>query len=165
MVSGSIVGSLARSLSPTSCNRYARYATPSFGIHGLDLRFMLDHYSLAVLAVPPAHGVGNFTDRGIGFHGLDDHRHQVASTTRGIFDGLQRGLPFRRITPGAQGKQALDLLALQRLVNVLQRYRLFFVKLEGVHAHNHGFVVIDRLLILVGSVLDLLLHVAALNRV
>ena len=76
----------------------------------LNLRFMLDHHSFVVLAVHPAHGVGNFADRGIGFDGLDDHRHQVACTARGIFDGLQRGLPFRRITPGAQHPQALDLL-------------------------------------------------------
>ena len=125
---------------------------------------MLDHYSLVVLAVHPAHGIGNFADRGIDFDSFDDHRHQVASTARGIFDGLQRGPPFRGITPGAQCPQANDLLALERLVNVLQRYRLLLVKLEGVHAYNDGFVAIDRLLILVGSILDLLLHVAALDR-
>jgi hypothetical protein len=63
---------------------------------------MLDHYSLVVLVVHPVHGIENFADRGIDFDSLDDHRHQVASTARSFFDGLQRGLPFRGITPGAQ---------------------------------------------------------------
>src|SRR5208283_4680106 len=123
----------------------------------------LDHHCLVILAVHVAHGVGDFADRGVGFHGFDNHRHQVSGSARRVFNLLDRGLPLRLIAFGAHGTQALHLAALQRLVNPLQRDGFLIVEMEGVHPHDDGFLVIDRPLILVGGVLDLLLDEPALD--
>ncbi len=123
----------------------------------------LDDHGLVVLAVHAAHGIGDFADGPVGFDGLDDYRHQVAGAARGIFDGLERGLALRRITLGTHRAQALDLLALQRLIHVQQRDRLFVLEFKRVHANHDGFVTIHSLLINVRSILDFLLDEASFD--
>ena len=68
-----------------------------------------------------------------------------------------------RIAPSAQGPQALHLLRLECFVNPLDGNRPLCFQFEAVHADHNGFSAIDRLLILVGGVLDLLLHESALD--
>jgi hypothetical protein len=105
----------------------------------------LYHDGLVILAVHVPHGVGNFADGPVGLDGLDDYRHQVAGAASGVFHSLDGGLPISLVALGAHRPQAFDLFALQRLIHVQQRDRLFLLEFKRVHARGDGFVAIHSL--------------------
>src|SRR5579859_75812 len=78
----------------------------------------------------------------------------------GILYSLQSCAPLRSISARAKGSKTFHLLSFQRLVDPLNRNRLFLVDREAVHSHNDGFSVIDPPLYVIGSILNLLLHKA-----
>src|SRR5580698_3071503 len=61
-----------------------------------------DDYCLFVLAKHFAHGVGNFPDGRVSFHGSQNVRHEIRSRASGGLDLRERGLPRGRIPPRAE---------------------------------------------------------------
>ncbi len=63
----------------------------------------------------------------------------------------------------AQSAQAFYLLRFERWIDALNRDRFFFFHFESIHADHDDSFLIDGLLILVGCVLNFVLHEAALD--
>ena len=63
-----------------------------------------------VFAEDGPHGIGDFAERGPGFDGSDDRRHQVDAVARGGRHRVEPGAPRLYAARGANGPQALDLL-------------------------------------------------------
>ena len=70
-----------------------------------------------------------------------------------------------RIPLRAQRPQALHLFRLQRRIDALDRHRMLLLHMKAVHPDHHRFLPIDCLLIFVSRILDLLLHIAAFDRI
>src|SRR5262249_21910980 len=123
-----------------------------------------DYNCFFVLPENAAQRIGYFPDGRTRFHCLKDARHEIRAGSRSFFYGDERSLPWFSIAAHGQCADALHLVALYSLVNALDRNRLLFFYCKTVHANNGRFAPLRGLLVLVGSALDFLLHIAALER-
>src|SRR5262249_38667105 len=116
-----------------------------------------------IFAEDASHGVGDFADSGAGFDRVENSRHEVLAGLGGVTNRRDSALPRSGIAFGAQGADTLDLLALERLVDSLNRDWILVLLRKAVHADDRCFSMIDSSLIFVGGVLDFLLYEAALD--
>src|SRR5579864_7809932 len=126
-------------------------------------RSELNHNRFLVFAEDMAHGVRDFADGAVALNGVDDARHEILSVAGSLFDAGDGRLPGGSVAAGAQGAEALELPALESRIDTLNLRRLVTLGLEAVDPDHDLLQAVDRLLEVIGGVLDFTLHVTKLD--
>src|SRR5216683_775535 len=95
-----------------------------------------------------AHGVADFTERGVGFYGVEDVRHQIVAALRRFAQCAQATRDFVARSLGAQFAQALGLTVRNSLIDLQSVQRVLF-RHEVIHADNNLLLLVDLDLIAV----------------
>src|SRR5216683_2957664 len=129
----------------------------SSGVH-------LDFIRGVVFAEHAAYRVGDFAERRVGAHRVDNRRHQVGAVARDFLDACERLLRGLGVAPGADAGEPLLLLPLDCGVYLQDVAGQGVARGEFVDADDDAILGLDFALVNEGRVLDLALHIAALDR-
>src|SRR5439155_25229364 len=112
-----------------------------------------------------AERVAHLAHRDVGARRGEDRLHQVAPLVGGIvFEARERLLGGRRVAAGAERLDALDLLLLERGVDLEDLERLLVLELIAVDADDHSLLRFDLRLVAERRLGDLALLEVVLDR-
>src|SRR3954454_10846789 len=135
---------------------------PTFGSQPTPLRARAD----AVVHAPlRPQGLADLADRAERTEGIAHRREKIRVAQCCVADGRQAALRILGISLGTDLRRPLELPLLPRGVDLLQLDLLILVLGIAVDAHDHALAGFDLALPVVGRLLDLVLHEAALDRV
>src|ERR1700676_5117069 len=107
-----------------------------------------------------AHGVAEFAESGITFHGVEEVRHEVFLAFRGLAKRIEAALDFVVGALGAELGEAFGLAMRHRVVN-LQSIERLLLGHEIVHAHHDFLFFVQLALVAIGSFGNFALRIAA----